>query len=295
MAASLFVILARNARDAVIFRRGPSKQVLLIKWDRKKDTFKNGQWFKGRIFERRCDLSPSGRFLVYLAAKHKGPIQTWTAVSKPPYLTALALWPNMGTWGGGGLFEGESSLLLHNDAGLIRLADGFSLPASMMVRPLGCSVGSEEYDSIYHVRLLRDGWILKQKGEQQEHRTTKALSWRFAPARIYEKAISRKKGTHLLQMQLHGVADNKPNWYALDHEVFSGEGESLLKLPRIGWADWDDNGDLLFADGGKLFRLPWSNRDEYRRDAAEELADFSDLTFTPNEPPKRALSWEPWR
>ena len=82
--ASLFVILARNAHDAVIFRRGPSKEVLLIKWDRKKDTFETGQWFKGRIFERRCDLSPSGDLLVYLAAKHKGPIHTWTAVSRPP-------------------------------------------------------------------------------------------------------------------------------------------------------------------------------------------------------------------
>ena len=43
MAASLFIILARNGRDAVIFRRGPSKQVLLIKWDRRSDHFEIGQ------------------------------------------------------------------------------------------------------------------------------------------------------------------------------------------------------------------------------------------------------------
>lgn len=291
MIATLFVILARNARDAVIFRRGPSKQVLLIKWDRKKDTFEIGQWFKGRIFERRCDLSPSGKLLVYLAAKHKRPIGTWTAVSQPPYLTALALWPNMGTWGGGGLFENESSLLLHHETGLTKLAEGFSLPMGMAVRPLGYSIGLDEYDSIYQARLLRDGWTLKQKGEQQKRRTARRLSWLFTPARIYEKRISRKKGMHLLQMQLRGIAEKEPHWYTLDHEVFSERGESLFKLPRIGWADWDGNGDLLFADGGRLFRLPWSTRGEYRRDAAEELADFSDLTFTPKEAPKKARNW----
>jgi len=141
MATSLFVILARNGRDAVIFRRGPSKQVLLIKWDRRKDRFEAGQWFKGRIYERRCDLSPSGEMLVYLAAKHKGPIGTWTAISRAPYLTALALWPNMGTWGGGGLFQSEYSLLLNHDSVHRTLADGFQLPKAMKVQPLGHDPG----------------------------------------------------------------------------------------------------------------------------------------------------------
>ena len=93
----LFVILARAAPVGVIFRRGPSKQVQLIKWDTSKDHFEYGQWFKGRIYERACDLSPNGDKLIYLAAKWgKKPIETWTAISKPPYLTALVLWDNMG-------------------------------------------------------------------------------------------------------------------------------------------------------------------------------------------------------
>jgi hypothetical protein len=39
----LFVILARDAPAAVVFRRGPSKQVLLIKWDTARDRFEYGQ------------------------------------------------------------------------------------------------------------------------------------------------------------------------------------------------------------------------------------------------------------
>ncbi len=57
--AALYAILARDARTGVVFRRGPSRQVQLIRWDLRDDTFEHGQWFKGRIYERRCDLSPS--------------------------------------------------------------------------------------------------------------------------------------------------------------------------------------------------------------------------------------------
>jgi hypothetical protein len=91
--ARLFVIMARKAPIAAIIRRGPSKQVRLIAWNTDTDTFEGGQWLKGRIYERRCDLSPDGRYLIYFAANHKSPIYSWTAISRLPYLTALAFWP----------------------------------------------------------------------------------------------------------------------------------------------------------------------------------------------------------
>ena len=65
----LLVILAREAPVAVIFRRGPSKLVELIKWHTDIDTFERGQWFKGRIYEDCSDLSPDGSLLIYFAAK----------------------------------------------------------------------------------------------------------------------------------------------------------------------------------------------------------------------------------
>src|SRR5215831_4419387 len=90
----LFVILAREASKAVIFRRGPSRWTQLILWDTQHDTFVYGQWFKGRIYERRCDLSPDGSKLIYFAAKWRKPLASWTAISTPPWWTAHALWPN---------------------------------------------------------------------------------------------------------------------------------------------------------------------------------------------------------
>jgi len=95
--ARLHVILARDASIAVILRRGPSSWVRVILWHTDTDKFENGQWLKGRIYGERCALSPDGSLFVYFASQqHKRQADyrgTWTAISKPPYLTALALWP----------------------------------------------------------------------------------------------------------------------------------------------------------------------------------------------------------
>ena len=129
--AKLHFILAREAHAAVIFRRGPGKLVQIVKWNTDTDTFEPGQWFKGRIFEDRSDISPAGTKLLYFAEKItpvtlKDPNYTthWTAVSKLPYLTALALWPNgdrtcKSTYvqakdmEGGGVFVSDTELMLN--------------------------------------------------------------------------------------------------------------------------------------------------------------------------------------
>ena len=61
----LHVLLASRAKVGVVIRRGPSRSVATFLWDRTNDAFSIGQWLRGRIYERRSDLSPTGkRFLV---------------------------------------------------------------------------------------------------------------------------------------------------------------------------------------------------------------------------------------
>src|SRR5947209_12822707 len=92
--ARLHVLLAREAPYGVVIRRGPSRQVCTVGWDRQTDRFAVGQWLKGRIYERRCDLSPDGRFLLYFAMNgrwHSEAKGAWTAISRAPYLKAIGL------------------------------------------------------------------------------------------------------------------------------------------------------------------------------------------------------------
>ena len=112
----LFVIPARNATTALILRRGPSAWYHLIEWDTRRDRFTHGAWIKARIYEQNCDLSPNGRLFVY--SVHQGSrggtdmTHAWTAVSRSPWLHALVVWPQGTTYGGGGRFEDDKTLLL---------------------------------------------------------------------------------------------------------------------------------------------------------------------------------------
>jgi hypothetical protein len=118
----LHVLLARDAHVALVIRRGPSKWFHLISWDTKRDRFESGAWVKGRIYEEKCALSPTGELLIY--SVHRGQFQPngytdcWTAVSRPPWVFALALWPFGTTYGGGGWFEDDRRVVIRGWSGI---------------------------------------------------------------------------------------------------------------------------------------------------------------------------------
>jgi hypothetical protein len=116
MPPRLFVIFAKSAHEAVIFRRGPTTWCHVIRWNTQNDTFYRGAWFKGRIYPEKCDLSPDGELLLYFV--HQGSrlltnyTDAWTAISRTPWLTAIGLWPQGTTYGGGGRFTGNRSAII---------------------------------------------------------------------------------------------------------------------------------------------------------------------------------------
>ncbi len=119
--ARLHAVFASRKPRAVILRRGPSAWYHVILWNTAQDTFEHGAWFKGRLYEERCDLSPDGELFLYFALK--GSLWTtsyegsWTAVSRPPWLYALTLWPHGSTWGGGGRFSADREVVLRGSCG----------------------------------------------------------------------------------------------------------------------------------------------------------------------------------
>jgi hypothetical protein len=118
--ARLHVLLARDASAAVVIRREPSRHTAVIGWDRKTDKFTLGQWLNGRIYERRADLSPDGKHLIYFAmngrwnSRAKG---AWTAISRAPYLKAVSLFAKGDCWHGGGRFTSPREYWLNDGYG----------------------------------------------------------------------------------------------------------------------------------------------------------------------------------
>jgi hypothetical protein len=287
----LYAILAREANVAVVFRRGPSKRVQLLLWRTDTDEFHEGQWFKGRIYERRSDLSPSGKLLVYFAADHKQGYFSWTAVSKPPFLTALALWPKGDCWGGGGLFANENELHLNHRVGERPLAEGFHLPAKFQIKPLGQHSGGGEDDPIMHMRLTRDGWKLIQDGEAIQRGSKHSIWIKFNPPIVYAKPDTR--GKYELQMYLHGIHQREGPWYIFEHVVKDTNNGSTVSLGRAEWADWCHSGDLLFANYGRLFRLGFTDEGVLNElSNARLVIDLSDRRFSEMVAPVEAKQWD---
>jgi len=271
--ARLYVLLARKAQVGVIFRRGPSKQVQLIKWDLQDDVFEKGQWFKGRIYERRSDLSPDGKFLIYFAAKYKGPLQSWTAICNPPFLTAIALWPKGDGWNGGGIFVSSRGILLNH------LHEETSLHSKYVKRIRLIHIESYassrgEDDTIWPFILTRDGWQQTQAPKWSDPYADKHFTWKAIVPKIWIKP-NIKTGL-ALKMSIEGINQISGPWYCIHFQVLNTTNKVLLDLGVIDWADWDKNGDLLFAQKGCLFR---QKLDSDKLQPPTLLADFNSNKF----------------
>lgn len=159
--ARLHILLASEARVGVVFRRGPANAVCTVRWDRETDTFEIGQWFRGRIYERRSDLSADGRHLIYFARggrRHEETKGSWTAISRAPWLHAVTRYGKGDCWQGGGLFTSNEKYWLNGCHFLVR-QDAAGLGEDSAYQPEG-SFGAE-CPSVYYRRLLRDGWQLE--------------------------------------------------------------------------------------------------------------------------------------
>ncbi len=157
----LHVLMARDADTAVVIRRGPSHCTAFVGWNRRTDVFLVGQWLKGRIYERRSDISPDGKYLIYFAnngrwrSEAKG---SWTAISKAPYMTALTLLAKGDCWHGGGLFVGRDAYWLNDGYGHEVLRDDAGLRRSPEYPDQAYYGG--ECPGVYYLRLQRDGWTM---------------------------------------------------------------------------------------------------------------------------------------
>ncbi|MDX3108138.1 hypothetical protein ACIBO5_57895 [Nonomuraea angiospora] len=109
----LYVLPAAAAPTAVIMRRGPSAWWHLLTWDLEAGELTPGAWLRGMLYPERSAVSPDGKLLGYFALGHgRHPWDTYFAVSKVPWLTALAAWHTHGTWTGGCAFAADNSLTI---------------------------------------------------------------------------------------------------------------------------------------------------------------------------------------
>ena len=203
------------------------------------DTFQVGQWLRGRIYERRCDLSPHGEYFIYFALDGRWESEvkgSWTAISRSPYLKAIALWSKGDGWNGGGLFISDKSYWLND--GPYGHKEFLKTKELKKDKWLPSQEYGGECPGVYYHRLQRDGWVIKS--------TTRS-----------EVVFERPFTSNLI---LRKIAHQ-----TIDHPVGTGcyfdEYELIHKKPKrhqffSGWEWADIDGDrIVFVENGKLWEL----------------------------------------
>jgi hypothetical protein len=240
-------------------------------WNRKTDDFELGQWFTGRIYERRCDLSPYGDYFIYFAmngrwgSESKG---SWTAISHTPYLKALAMFPKGDCWQGGGLWTSKKDYWLNGGCCYPALRDTKEVRRDESFRPSEYFGG--ECTGVYYPRLLRDGWQL----------TGRAHASQLERKDVFDKPLDHGWTLRKIAHAEVGSPEGK-GCYWDEHQLIHVESGAELDCPDWEWAEVDGK-SVVWAQGGKLFR---AGVEAGGLIAETELYDFNPMKFEPIESP----------
>jgi len=203
------------------------------------------------------------------------------------------------------------------------VAEGFELPDSLKISQLGEGPGSGEDEQIHRSRMQRDGWQVKQeavanysglsKSELIDHMEDflaiaqklqedmsielPALRQKTTPYAdtgpmfaVYDppEILEKHSGTSVLEMTTLGYGEENGQTYVIRYRVVDQDKQCLLDLGRPDWADWSDEGDLLFAKNGGIYRL---GKSEWNVEKAVLLTDLNDACFEAVEAPDEYKSW----
>lgn len=267
----IYCIPATKAPIVAVFRRGPTAWSHVGRWDLRKKLYDPGAWLHGRIFPRRSDLSPDGRYLCYFA---HNPRATWehgeayVVLSKLPWLTALHAYGACGTWTRGYYFTENKDCEDSED------------------RKLPIPYGLRSIAVVQFANERRRGW---EEASDSPPRDSSDIWDQHRNARIQKR---QPGGSYLLCAESIGRAGGE---FGVDQSVdglrvsywLEMDGEIQL-LNQLQWADWDSEGRLLVATrSGKL--QVWHLADDEPEVLFEEDLSLSEPNPAPA--PASAQQW----
>lgn len=289
----------------------------MLLWDLNTDKVTPGQWLRGDVRTECCDVSPDGRFLVIAAEnlsasrrqrnKSRVPDESlsvsWTAVCRPPYFTAIALWFMGYCQSGGGLWRSNRELSLDQIPG--RWHEALTPSERITVRNLDLERSKGEY--LYETRLAERGWKVvqeqvrvKEKPRRRPKPTPLAYgdpSTSFEPHvealwSAYEALTSWKiEVPEIIEKPCRGgrirreTPDGWERWSIVDdagveRRIWKPDGTD------IQWIDVDANGRIVFGENGCLWAWP-----DFPDGPPIMIADLNENQFESVETPDWAHEW----
>ncbi|GAA0442810.1 hypothetical protein Acor_82150 [Acrocarpospora corrugata] len=230
----LYVLVAMDAPVALIIRRGPADWWHLLRWDLERRVVEPGAWFGGMLYPRRCDISPDGRYFGYFALRNgRAPWDAFFAVSRTPWLSALAAWQTYGTYTIGCRFTRDGSL---------------TISGAMQERPFHGRFPNKVAVEVGHTNWVRRDIQNELKRGWRPPR--EPLDLPLDPdeaAVVIQRTRPTGHGTALIlahtgvDFQRHSIEGVQVRYFRKDRDG------RITPLPDAAWADWDHGGRLLLA------------------------------------------------
>ncbi|HWD37991.1 MAG TPA: hypothetical protein VG944_04030 [Fimbriimonas sp.] len=265
------ILKAASAPLAVVFRQGPPRQTQQLLWNLDTDELVPGQWIKAYLTISDCDLSPDGRYLLGVFQDDrfkrqeravdgglKQALPYWTALSKPPYFTALAIWFHQAPYDHkGGYWHNASELRVSMpdrdwDRGKFLCAPPFDVRHETNPRRR----------SVTALQMVRSGWARRS----DDAPSAKAPStWVKAGDRV------------TLRRRVRLVLDDV--W-----AVELGQNRTIDDI-QPSFLEFDSRGRVIFAQDGRLFA--WENCPQ---GSPKLIADLTSNRFEPAPAPNDYFS-----
>lgn len=202
--ARIHLLPALSSPIVVVLRRKPAKRFHVIAWNTDTNTLEYGTLFEGKLFVERCDVSPDGQYLAYMAIGRDGKV--WTGVSRVPFLAALTHLNQDDTYFGGGLFTATGTLQWT-----------MATPEATGTQNNSRAAVALKADIAQLERKLT-GWLPANRKEKEEY------------ALLRKKMLAKKRS-------LYNMDPNKPVKlpFATEQHLFTNTDLIEARFERDGW------------------------------------------------------------
>lgn len=275
-APRLYGIAATCAPVVAVLRRGPSAWCHVGRWDVEQGTYEGGAWLHGRLYPQRCDVSPDGRWLLYFAhdaSASWGLGWTYVAISRLPWLYALAAWGTAGTWSRGAHFVDDPSVRLAEEPG----------HGSVPYEQLGAGLAVTRPAAFAVER--RRGW--SETEGSPPCMPDDVWDERRADSLRMTKRQPGSAGRVLLEVS-GGYAAFRSRVFSSNVGYRVVEDGGTRDLADVQWADWAHDGRLLVATHEGRLEVR-GGRDWLTADAT--VADLAQDGPAPVKAPDEARRW----
>lgn len=196
-------------------------------YGKKKDTFRLGSGFYGKLYPNRCDISPDGNDFIYFAMgaslrKYGSKFTAWTAICKPPEIKAYWFLGQNDTWGGGGVFLSSRTIYINR------------IPESKVDK-----FGSYE---ITHNNKLYDSSLHYGRG------------WNALSRDKYGniKIAGKSNGKITIIRKMKDEWGRTGEYSMFNYEIKDTETNILNGFEKVNWCDFDIFNRLITAEGSLI-------------------------------------------